>query len=162
MKRKNLNFICCVFISGFLLSFFLSVSQPLSKSDIVYEDVTQLRKFLEIPYEPLQVRWRFETRGDGYLGPQDHTMTALILYPADTAQTLASHVSSKGYLVETINPETWEHKVLIKWNDAHSDVPYSLKGTYLPENLFSKSPFLNGEVILIQGTSIVFARFYTQ
>ena len=116
-------------------------SAPRRAEPTVRADPGVLRNMLTIPGSPTDLRWVEIVRGDGFLGPQDRELLALLRYPhtPDLPPPPPSNPTASETLVFPLG--TWSHRALADWGLAPSGHDVEVVATPLPPDAWRPSSF---------------------
>lgn len=115
-----------------------------------------LQKVLKLPEAPTDVRWREETRGDGFMGPQDRELSALLRYAQSPGFLPLSPSNPTTPETLTFPASTWSHQALVDWGLAQPDQDMLVVATPLPPDAWRPSSFTTVGVWWIPALRVVY------
>jgi hypothetical protein len=111
----------------------------------VSHDIDLLAKIVTLPQRPLSAQWLITSRGDGFLGPKDEAITAVLRYPPEAIPTMLA--ACPILKVEFPIPlHDWYPSELKRWT-AKDNKTLDMTGPRYTPAPFFKSPFLGGYLV---------------
>jgi len=122
----------------------------------VKTDLIELRKYITVPGTPNAVKWQIARLGpqnndSGVPGPSTYQLTAILSYSNTEIESLKPTLTPKGgdVLLGPTALQEWFPASVQSTFIKQSDGNYKLTGQHISAEAFYRSPYLQGDAVLI-------------